>query len=88
MRSVSDKNPLMVTHKGIRGSGIVDAVAASLRKNTEISGVTAFDDVQANPTRTSASGGLRMLNIRDFFFELLSRVACRSPLVALHLHEF
>ncbi|KPA75776.1 putative alcohol dehydrogenase, partial [Leptomonas pyrrhocoris] len=62
LQSLQFKNPLLVTDKGIRTSGLLDQVVATLKKETGITQMSIFDDVQPNPTVTNVNHGLKMLN--------------------------
>ncbi|KAK7202246.1 Iron-containing alcohol dehydrogenase [Novymonas esmeraldas] len=60
--SLNFTHPLIVTDTGIRGSGLLDTVLATLKKDAGITRVTVFDDVQPNPTVANVNNGLKMLN--------------------------
>lgn len=62
LQSLKFQNPLIVTDKGIRGSGLLDAVVATLKSEAGITQMSIFDDVQPNPTVANVNNGLKMLN--------------------------
>lgn len=62
LKSMNFKHPLIITDKGIRGSGILDSVVETLKREGGVSNISIYDDVQPNPTVANVTHGLKMLN--------------------------
>ncbi|CAG9570449.1 hypothetical protein LMJF_12_0420 [Leishmania major strain Friedlin] len=60
IRSMNFENPpLIVTDKGVRRFGLLDAVVATLRKDAGITSMIVCDDLQPNSTVVSVYNGRR-----------------------------